>query len=208
MNNTAVLVMGTFNPITNAHIQMGVKAKELIPEATIFYIPSSLSFMKDWKTIKEDNVFNDTVRIKLLTEVLSSYGFSLSLIEANGMVDGRTYNTVSFVKEVMGFKNVYVCIGSDKLSEISKWYNIEHLLCENRLLVFIRNESEISQLEYFLLAQYIANKKIKTVNSLCDCGISSTKVRNAFYDNKLETIKDEVPEQVYDYLIKRRNDYV
>lgn len=209
MNDSAVLVMGTFNPITNAHINMGKVAYEYFnsnnEDVDIIYIPNNFSFISNWKYIdKEDKIFTNESRLKLLHEVLdSNSNFIINIVESTQVVDGKTYNTVDYMK-YLGYKNIYIAMGTDKLPELEKWYRINDILSENKILLFDRGEDTLDSLNIPFLKSYRdrfiefnSNNNLKYV--------SSSNVRDAFYNNKLDNVKDAIPIEVYNYLLSKSN---
>lgn len=200
MKNKAVLIFGTFNPITNAHLELGIQCKSLIPNADIYYVPSNLNYMKNWKNV-DVNLLKDGERIGLIKDVVSPFEFNVSDIEILKIVNGNTYETVSYFKE-LGYEEVYICLGYDKLSELHLWYKSEELVSQNNFLVFKRENKGIEDCECPLILQY-KDKFIEVGGNSKYQGISSTIVRNAYYERKLDDVKDYIPNVVYEYLSRK-----
>lgn len=196
----AILIGGTFNPVTNAHIQMGVLAKRKFQDADIYYIPSNLNFMADWKNIETDNVFNNENRIRLLRQALPDE-FKISEIEIEKIVDGTTYHTVLYFKK--SYEEVFICMGTDKLNELEKWYRVEELLFESKVLLFTRNHCGFDEGKTPFLKAYRHRFIEMDPNEACQ-EISSTLVRNAYYRDELASVQKMVPEVVYDFLRKSK----
>lgn len=194
MGTTAVIIGGTFNPITIAHLEMGHRVKDILPEADIFYVPSNLTFISKWKDLdQEDSIFSDQNRITLLKNVFARQNdFQLLDIEYSGRTDGTTIETVRYIKS-LGYTDIYICIGMDKLQEIHKWREYKDLIKMVKIILFTRNR------------QYDINKfpftdmttKINLPERFQD--ISSTKVRNAIYNHDIESIRTIVPDEVYTF---------
>lgn len=199
-HNTAVLIMGTFNPITRAHVALGIGAKEKFPEADIIYVPSNLSFMKGWKKV-DDGFLSDEDRVALIEKSISEYpDFSVTDIEITGASDGRTYNTVMLIKE--RYEKVIIVMGIDKLDELDRWYNADKLFSENSVLVFERNGENLES----MMTDFIRSHRDNfTAVSMPDCYeyISSTAVRAAADTGDLAAIESDVPKKVYEYLVNR-----
>lgn len=194
-----ILVFGTFNPITKAHLELGITASSVIPNSDIYYIPANINFMKDWKVIDKDRLFSDAIRIKLLKDTVEPYGFFVNTLEIDSIVDGRTYNTVKFFKNNFGYDNVYICCGYDKLEELEKWYKSDKLVSENKFLVFSRNNKSLSNCKNEFILKYL-DRFIEITNRLDLQDISSTDVRHYYFNNEIDKIKDLVTEPVYNYL--------
>lgn len=198
MNRRAVVIGGTFRPITNAHIEMGIQAEKRFPDANIIYIPSNLEFISGWKEITKDDIFGDKYRMELINKSIKPYGFLLSIIEAYGITNGTAYETVLFLQSI-GYKEITWCIGYDKLDELMKWSNACWLLKNIDFLVFSRNQKENNNM-------YSNFEMIKLDDEFQE--MSSTKVRNAFKNNDFETIKEMVPDCVYKFLKEKKNETI
>lgn len=194
-----VFLFGTFNPPTNAHIQMGIMAwKALGKECEIIYIPASDRYVRGWKNYKDGSVMPGSMRASLLAEAVRPYGFSVSGVEVDGKVDGKTYNTL----EYLGDSDSVLCIGADNVNQMEKWYRYEDLLSRYRLLIFDRDG-------YLALTDTIrlcAKYTIVHLDKSCD-GISSTQVRDLYTKRELEKVKEMVPPNVFRYLSENRDIY-
>lgn len=201
MKNKAVLIFGTFNPITNAHLELGIQCKSLIPNADIYYIPSNLNYMKKWKDV-DVNLLKDDERTSLIKDVVSPFGFNVSDIEILRIVNGNTYETVSYFKENLGYEKVIICLGYDKLSELHLWYKAKDLISQNKFLVFKRENKGIEDCECPLILQH-KDRFVEVGGNSKYHSVSSTLVRNAYYERKLDNVKDYIPKVVYEYLSQK-----
>lgn len=200
MNKAAVMVGGTFNPITKAHLEMGHCAGERYPDADIIYIPSNLHFIAGWKKVVDNDVFGDKYRLQLVREAVSPYGFLVDDVELRGLTDGTTYETVQYLKK-KGYERVVVCIGYDKAGELHKWYRAEELLKTASFLIFSREGNMPCMFGtegHFEMADLAEDFQ----------GISSTKVRDAYWKGDFDTIQAMVPETVCEFLRGKRNESV
>jgi len=199
MNKTAVLIGGTFNPFTNAHKQMAVVAGERYPEADIIFVPSNLDYINCWKELPDGDVFSGKGRVELIEQSVKDLSFcSVSDVECSGRIDGRTYHTVLYFKE--RYEKVVFCIGSDKLQEMERWYCAEELLQAAGVLLFTRGEALAD-----LCSEFIERHREKfTEIAFSYPEVSSSLVRELYQEGKLNEIKKYVPEPVYRYLCKRR----
>lgn len=204
MNNTVIIIGGTFNPITNAHLQMGISLRKRYPSSDIVYVPSNLKFISAWKNIEDSDVFCDTNRIRLLKNVLNTYGFKMSSVEVNGDVNGSTYDTVQYFKRT--YENVIVAIGADKIQELDRWDSIDKLLEIARLVVFNRGRESIEDLMSDYIKTYRDRINIIEISGMDN--VSSTSIRNAFKNGTLDEIKETIPCEVYNFLEKERHRYV
>ena len=200
----AVLIPGSFNPVTKAHVAIGIWVKEHIeslgisPEETeIFYVPSNMTFMEQWKPV--ERLFDEAERLELLRRAVSPLGFQVLPIEAEGLVDGRTYHTVCYLKE-RGYDRIFLCFGEDKYSEFPSWYRYRELIQSATILLFPRSPES-----YRATAGDIAvgpDEGIRLVAAEIP-PISSTMVRNALRGRDAEAVRRLVPEPVARLLIPR-----
>lgn len=201
-------IFGTFNPVTMAHVNMGVVAKNRLEhqcgnKCEVVYIPTSSRYIRYYKGYREGSTLPDYIRVQLLKDAVSKYGFSVSTIEINGVVDGRTYNTISY----FGFDDAVLCLGMDNIAQMKKWYKWRELLQKCRLLVFRRkgftceHPDEISE-----VLEYSSGYDIVDLYTDQAC-ISSTEVRRRYMNGDMEGLKSMVPSNVFDYLSENKNVY-
>lgn len=194
MNRSCVIIGGTFNPVTVAHLRLGEEAKRLLPEADIYYVPSNMSFMKDWKKIDDNALFWSESRMDFLKLVLDEKkNFYVSDIELTGKVDGRSYNTVQyFLKE---YDEVYWGMGADKLNELERWYKAEDLMLACKFLLFNRDDIVIDfQTSDFLKKYKSRFTEIKI--SIAD-NISSSAVRAAYESGNIRGVEYMLDARLY-----------
>ncbi len=206
----AVLLCGTFNPVTLAHLWMGRRAAELIPDADLIYVPSSLRFMRDWKQV-DTTLLTDEERLMLLEQaakreipVPEGHVVSVCTIEAKGEVDGRTWNTVQYLREHTDYTDFTLCMGTDKLQEIGRWYMARELYGSVQVLIFGRGELEEdwrSQLPEVLKQSTSRVLFAEDVPDVAD--VSSTQVRDAFRDGQPWLIREMLDAGTYNYLVEK-----
>ena len=185
-SNTLIIYGGAFNPPTIAHVEIIRKLAETYPNNKIYVIPSNDKYITGWKQQYSPIPFED--RIDLLSDAAvaaEKYNeqISYSGIEQYIITSGNTIDTVNYLKDTR-YSDVVIVIGSDNLSEIKTWYRGDELLAENDFIVLTRgkyNDCHFLQLEGF-------------------DNISSTQVRDAYLNNDLESIKNYVPVNVFEYL--------
>lgn len=199
------LIFGSFNPVTNAHISMGITAKKALgPDTVVTYIPASDTYIKSWKKYEDGSILSAGARITLLEDAVTSYGFEVSTIETDGVTDGKTYNTV----EYFGFDDCVLCLGMDNILQIKKWYNWQNLLARGHFLLFWRNMNRVRQRE----ADSILGQMTHPYTFAClpkgRADISSTQVRDCYRNRDFKKLKSLVPENVFQYLEVNDNVYI
>lgn len=199
----AVLIIGTFNPITNAHIHIGKMALEMLPDARVFYVPAKDDFLKGWKGMNESMVLKEDERLMLVRKAAEPLGFMVSDVEIKGIVDGKTIHTAEYFKNVLGFDTVYFCMGTDKIPELHRWFEGERLISEYKFLVIERDGNTLDEVMTEQTKAHADNFiRVQDDGSCAD--ISSTKIRNACINGVLEEVKRDIPEEVYLYLKDRK----
>lgn len=213
------LIFGTFNPVTNAHVAMGVTASDVLDADEVIYVPTADSYLKTWKGYKDGNILPADIRIKLLKRAISFYAtLKVSTVETDGIVDGKTYNTLMYFKKKYCEK-IVLCVGSDNLEQFTRWYRYRDILKEFPMLVFRRgpigeealevlNTSPhilITDLEHPVTEQSYDVRAPKAHEYLTT---SSTLVRECYVNKDLDTIRGIVPNNVYKYLEEHINDRI
>ena len=193
-------IFGSFNPVTNAHIEMGLAARNALgPDAQIIYEPASDRYLRSWKGYRETDILPEDVRLRLPYEAAKEQGFIVSSIEIIGLTDGRTYNTLAYY----GLKDSVLCLGMDNIAELPKWYKWQELLKNMKLLIFRRKDQmreESDEVQNVL--SYSCGYQIVDLQG--QNGISSTRVRDYYRDGWMEEVKALVPANVYAYYCERR----
>jgi len=193
-----VLIGGSFNPFTNAHKAMALAVREYLPTATIAYVPGNLKYLTKWKALPEDLVFCGENRIELIEECVKDIeDCHVCGCEAIGPCSGKTYDTVNWL--TLGFRtkdDIYLCIGTDKLSEIETWFNARKLIERVKFLVLTRGSS-IDDCK----SEFIKKHRERFIEISFDyLDVSSTKVRDLYKEGDFSEIEKLVPEPVYNYL--------
>ena len=197
------MIIGTFNPITNAHIHIGEMAKEVLPDANVFYVPAKDDFLKGWKGMNESMVLKEDERLMLVRKAVEPLKFEVSDIEIKRIVDGKTIHTAEYFKKVLGFDTVYFCMGTDKIPELHRWFEGERLISEYKFLIIEREGKPLNEVMTEQTKAHAGNFiSVQDDGSCAD--ISSTKIRSACTDGRLEEVKRDIPEEVYLYLKERK----
>ncbi len=195
-----VLLFGAFNPFTNAHLLIGKLAKEQYPQYEICYVPSKITYMLGWKGMDVAEVLAEEVRYDLIAGSIKGISdFFVSDIEIKGLVDGKTYNTVSYFRNELGYKNIVLCMGTDKVSELERWYRGHELISENRFLIVTRNGETLEKVMTDYTKMYKRNfYELKNINMQ---NVSASIVREALRKKDYKLVQQLVPEYVYKYFV-------
>jgi len=198
-----VLLFGAFNPFTNAHLLIGKLAKDRFPYYEICYVPSRINYMLEWKGMSKDSVMSEKLRYDLIKGSIENLkDFTVTDIELNGGVNGKTYNTVNYFRETLGYTDVVLCFGTDKVSELETWYKGKDLIKENHFLIITRSGDSLND----KMTEYTTEWKdnfSELKNDLLT-NLSASKIRDALSSHDWSYVKENVPEYVYKTLDKEQ----
>lgn len=201
MHKGVVLLFGTFNPFTNAHLQIGRLAKEKYPDFDIYYVPAKAQFMSSYKKLSKEDILPEEERLDLIKgSVKNIPDFHVTDIEYSGTVSGKTIDTVDYFKNKLGYTDAVLCFGTDKVPELEDWYRGKELVKDNRFLIITRDGITLSEVMTPYTNTYRDNFT-EVSNRIFD-DISGTGVRTALAEGNLEYVKKAVPEYVYDMVTK------
>lgn len=202
MEKTIVIIGGSFNPPTIAHLVLANITKTMVNADLVLLIPARLSYMTEWKKYQNSDILSDDIRIQALTTLENDW-MKIDRCELDGTVSGTSYDTLVYIKDKYHTQQVYFAIGSDKLEEIPRWYNSEQLLKDNKFVVIKRNNDNIEGILETnpFLKSYKTSFIICTESDEETQDISSTKVRNEIEKGNYDKVKEMVPNTVYQVLI-------
>lgn len=198
MERTIIIIGGSFNPPTNAHMMLAQITKKQTNADFVLFVPAKISYMMEWKKYQNSNILSDDIRMQAL-ESLENEWLKIERCELDGNVSGTSYDTLNYIKNKYQTQRVYFAIGSDKLDEIPRWYNSEELLKENKFIVIQRNNDDIQQ----IIKESAFLKSHNESFIICDEAddstqqISSTKAREAMEKRDYDEIRKIVPDSVY-----------
>ena len=198
MSNTRVILLfGTFNPFTMAHFHMALYLRSQFSDTDVIFVPSTDKFIMNWKKYSASDIWSGDVRVALIEGAIANIpDIFVSRIEIDRIVDGKTYNSVEYFKNI--YDEVYICMGMDKLDELGKWYKADKLVSENKFIMFTRNKEEFHVNDF--IKPYVNNFVTYTDKMGIYDGVSSTQVRKAYEEDRLEEVRNILPVNVYEYL--------
>lgn len=200
-NKGVVLLFGAFNPFTNAHLHIGKLAREQYPDYDIYYVPARINYMLEWKGMNQTDIINEEIRLDMIRGAIGVLaGFYVTDIEIKGVVNGKTYNTIRYFKEELGYDDVVLCMGTDKVDELETWYNGQDLVRDNKFLIITRNGESLDERMTAYTRAYSSNfTEIK--NTECSY-VSASMIRDAISRGDWKKVEENVPFYVYEKLKK------
>ena len=194
------LFCGSFNPPLFSHFSL---AEQLLNSDNniekIIFVPVSNKYHKN-ELILDEHRFN-----MLNLACKKNPKFEVSDIELNSSRQPYTFETLQAMQKKYPEYEIRLIIGTDNLSKLDTWYEIEQLLNSFKVFVLARDEDNIEEIinNHNLLSKYYdsfvkANISIRT-------NLSSTFVRNEIKKNN--SVKYLLPDEIIEY-IKNNNLYL
>lgn len=199
--NKILLIPGSFNPITNAHVDMALAAKKAVGADVIYFIPAHDTYVAKKKTL-----IPGYCRVSLINSMPNcdkENMFALD-VETTSFFPRKTYSTITHLKEEAErdykFDEYYICLGMDNIKTLPTWYNWELFVNEYHFVACVREGQNLDNtLKEARLTEY---KDHFTEIQIPENHTSSSLVRDLCEKGKFEQVKKLVPENVYEYLIQ------
>ena len=194
------LFCGSFNPPLFSHLSLAeqlLNSDENIEK--IIFVPVSNKYNKE-------GLISDEHRLNMLNLVCEKNPrFEVSNIEFNTPRQPYTFETMQTMQNIYPENEIRLIIGTDNLSQLDTWYEIEQLLNRFKVFVLARDEDDIENIIYNhnLLSKY-SSSFIKS-NISIRTNLSSSFVRNEIKNKN--SVKYLLPDEVIEY-IKNNNLYI
>ena len=125
---------GTFNPVTKGHISLGKFAINQLQLDKLFLVPTNKTPLKKVEYLAEN--FH---RIKMLEKVSLSK-MIISPFETNQNGVSYSIKTVEYFKQKFPQSELFVLVGSDNVSNLNKWKQIQRITSLAQIVVFRRSD--------------------------------------------------------------------
>lgn len=142
-----VVLNGSFNPPTKAHLTALTTAMDLISADYGYFCPVSEKYIKSKMGKKGDSVsLSDSVRLAMLESMVKTNPrLGIFRYEIEGADSNRTYETYCEVQRRHPDCEIYHLAGADKIRSLKRWYNIEDFLQNFKTLVFCRDDIDVEK---------------------------------------------------------------
>ena len=135
------LLGGSFNPIHQGHLIIAETAAEQLSLAEIWFLPTAYHPLKD-----RSQMLSFEKRQELISKAIEPFAnFKLSLLDSDKESRNYTYDLFKKIKTNSPHLEPVFIIGSDILSEITKWYKYQWLLQNVSFAVINRTGRKIDQ---------------------------------------------------------------
>ena len=182
-----VLVGGTFNPPHLAHTKLACKVKSALDADRLIMIPNNHFPVKGNCVLAcaED-------RLRLVELSAEGHNIEVSGIEVDKKEVSYAYNTIKYFKERYLEDEIFFVVGSDCVSRLHTWYNIDEILDICTFVVVQRVGHSLENIP----KEYSSRVKVLYLD-IPD--ISSTKVRNLIKEGN-EMYSYYLDPKVYEYI--------
>ena len=188
-----VVLGGSFNPPTIAHLRLLIAAKEAVNANAGVFVPSNDAYVtnKMKKNSSEAAVLPEQLRLSMLRAMCGVHsGLSADDCEFGKDANWRTYETMCELQKRYPSSKLYFVMGADKLHILPWWRHKQLFLSNFRILAVSRENEDPEQLireNSFLNRNRNAFSFMEAPEGLD--GISSSAVREALLSGS-DTVKD------------------
>lgn len=203
MMDRIVVMGGSFNPPTRAHLQLMEAALEAVDARQGIFVPQAQDYVA--KKMKRQRCPQDTLSESVRLAMLESFckydsRISVSRIQMLKTEPGYDYEMLEEIRETFPNTEVYFVTGSDKLYVLSRWHRIDELLGKFRILVAKRGEDDLEKIKE--IKPYLAEHWDRfTVFDVPDeiSAISSSAFREKIHNND-ESASELVTPEVWEIM--------
>lgn len=165
MREKIAVLGGSFNPIHNGHIMLGIAAHEQYDIDRILVMPNKDAYYKD------DDVFvSEKARTDMVKLAIEPYDYmEFSDIELKREGSTYTIDTIEYLRKQYPQAEIFFIIGGDSMKNLSKWYRIHDLMKYTHFLAARRSNIDYNQI-LALISEY--------KNIFPDCRIDILETEN------------------------------
>jgi len=180
------LYFGSFNPIHNGHLAIANYIIDFTEVDELWFVVSPQNPLKE-----KDSLAADYHRLEMVKRAIPFNEDRMMVCDIEMQMPRPSYtiDTVNELKLKYPNRTFYIILGSDSMESITKWKEYQELLYNNKVLVYPREGSDISEI--------VKKYPIKIIHAPL-VNYSSTMVRDKVA--KGEEIQAFVPEFVMDYI--------
>ena len=203
MANRIVVMGGSFNPPTIAHLRLMKAAIEAVDACQGIFVPTAHDYVS--KKMKRQRCPQDTLSEEIRLEMLESFckeddRLKISRIQMDRTQRGYDYEMLVDLQEEHPDDVLYFVTGSDKLYVLPRWHRIDELLAQFRVLVAQRGEDDMEKIKE--IRPYLAEHwGAFTVFPISDeiSAVSSSAFRERLHNND-ETARELVTWEVWEIM--------
>ncbi|MCI9287772.1 MAG: nicotinate (nicotinamide) nucleotide adenylyltransferase [Clostridia bacterium] len=188
---------GSFNPVTNAHINLANLIAEKYNLDKVIFVPMGDKY-------KKQNLISEKDRYEMLKLATNNNEkLEVSDIELNLPYALTMLQAFKKIQEKYSDVKPYFIIGADNLNKLISLSDFEILAKNYEYIVIKRNDIQINEkiASNPILRRFKDHFNILEENPYEQ--ISSTKVRKSI-NNEILTLDDMIPDEVYEYIVNKK----
>ena len=203
MTQKIVIMGGSFNPPTTAHLKLIQAALDAVNASKGIFVPTSNEYVM--RKMKKLHCQQETLSDKLRVEMLKTFCNIDKRLEVNRFKIIHTERKYDFymleeIKNSNPDSELYSIIGSDKLSIISRWHRIDEFIKICKILIAQRGEDNIEAVKNsnpYLIEHWDAFRVFNIPEDIS--GISSSLFREKLRNND-PSAQDLVTREVWEIM--------
>ncbi|MBQ6256022.1 MAG: DUF1768 domain-containing protein [Clostridia bacterium] len=205
MMNRVVVMGGSFNPPTLAHLKLMRAALDAVDACQGVYVPTAHEYVE--KKMKRQRCPQDTLSESVRLDMLESFRkydsrISVSRIQMLKTERGYDYEMLEEIQTDFPDTEIYFVTGSDKLYVLPRWHRVDELIARFRILVAKRGEDDLEKIKE--IRPYLAEHWDRfTVFDAPEeiSAISSSAFREKLHSSD-ESAKELVTQEVWEIMSK------
>ena len=148
--NNIVVMGGSFNPPTRAHLQLMEAAIEAVDACRGVFVPTAHEYVaKKMKRQKcPQDTLSESIRLAMLESFCRTDGrISVSRIQMLKAGRGYDYEMLEEIQAKLPDTKIYFVTGSDKLDILPRWHRIDEFLDRFHILVAKRGGDDLEKIK-------------------------------------------------------------
>ena len=177
-----IIFGGGFDPIHLGHINMALKAKEVL-DGEVVFVPAQIAI---WKT---DSVSKEH-KLAMIKLAIGKYdGFSIDTFEMDQKEQPRSYQTVQYFKAKYPKDKLYFLIGQDQANSFDRWSHPEEIAKNAQIVYYKRpkhivNQANVERFKMKVIEGPVVDTSSSEIRSLKSLAVSE-EVLKYIEDNNL-----------------------
>lgn len=195
MYNKIGVLGGSFNPIHDGHLMLGIAAHEQFQINRILVMPNRDAYYKNDRDFVPEKARTEMVKL-----AIKPYPYmEFSDLELKRNKPTYTCDTIRILKKIYPDTEIYFIIGGDSLETLAQWYRIEDLMACTHFLAAGRDGVIADRLR-FLISDYRSRYSSCHIDLLQTEGmdISSSEIRKKLQMG--DTTVEHLPKEVMQYI--------
>lgn len=189
---------GSFNPPTNAHLEIAKTALEEMELDKVYFVP-----MGD--TYKKPGLIDEKLRYEMLQIACAKYEkIDVENIELNLTKSITTIEAFKRIESKYSKTQNYYIMGADNFLRLPNWKDAERLITNYKFIVFARKGEELSDLinNNKTISSNLANINLLRIKNNTNC--SSGIIRDLIKEGKNEIAKKYTEEGIIEFINKNK----